>query len=161
MPDVPKRSSIADDLALIHARLERDSAKANDGADVAECLNVAFGSCKLLALDLAEQRDEARAELERLRAGQTGDEGDIRARVAEEIARAIEVDQGKRCPECDGLPASLKWGPRSFVRIGRCGAGHTWTADHAKGQWRNVATIAREHAVAPGPVEPVTDGGQP
>lgn len=33
----------------------------------------------------------------------------IRRQVAEEIARAIEVAEGNRCPECGGKAASKKW----------------------------------------------------
>lgn len=33
----------------------------------------------------------------------------IRQQIAEEIARAIEVAFGDRCPECGGKPASSKW----------------------------------------------------
>lgn len=72
----------------------------------------------------------------------------IAARVAEEIARAIEVNRGDRCPECDGKPASAKWVKRGtkHVKTGRCGAGHTW--DVTEQQWHRFdgAEIAREHS---------------
>ncbi len=56
-----------------------------------------------------------------------------RAEVAEEIARAIEVSTGARCPECGGKAASP----------GRCGGGHTWQ----KSSWVPPgAAIARDHA---------------
>jgi hypothetical protein len=65
-----------------------------------------------------------------------------RQRVAEEIARAIEVAQGIRCPECGGKAASMTW--KGATRFGRCGGGHTW--QHRTSDWVEPAAIARAHA---------------
>lgn len=63
----------------------------------------------------------------------------VREQVAEEIAQAIEVAQGDRCPTCRGKPASVKW--RGLRKLGRCGGGHEWEARH----WAAPADIARAH----------------
>jgi hypothetical protein len=49
---------------------------------------------------------------------------DARRAVTEQIAQAIEVADGRRCPECGGKAASTKW--KGLTRHGRCGGGHTW-----------------------------------
>ena len=68
-----------------------------------------------------------------------------RAKVAEEIARAIEVKQGRRCPTCSGKVASTKLNGYFVDR--RCGGGHTWTS-HEHWTAFDPATIARSHATA-------------
>ncbi len=67
-----------------------------------------------------------------------------RNRAVERIARAIEVANGDRCPECDGKPASNKWsrGRGPLVKIGRCGAGHTW--EIRSNHWVDPARVARD-----------------
>lgn len=63
----------------------------------------------------------------------------VREQVAEEIAQAIEVAQGDRCPTCRGKPASVKW--RGLRKLGRCGGGHEWEAK----RWAAPVDIARAH----------------
>lgn len=75
------------------------------------------------------------------------DRGRAVATVSEEIARAIEVANGDRCPECDGESASSKWAkprPGPVVKVGRCGAGHAWEV--RSGHWVDPAQVARDHA---------------
>lgn len=67
------------------------------------------------------------------------------ARLAEEIAQAIEVSQGDRCPTCRGKPASQGW--RGTRRTGRCGGGHTWQV----ATWPAPAAIARQHSTRKDP----------
>lgn len=68
----------------------------------------------------------------------------LRRAVAEEIARAIEVAQGDRCPECRGRAASKKWARNPNRTVGRCGGGHTWEIKHSGGPVWFPAEIARE-----------------
>jgi hypothetical protein len=68
----------------------------------------------------------------------------IRRAVAEEIARAIEVAEGNRCPDCGGKAASKKWARNPNRTVGRCGGGHTWEQKHSGGPVWFPATIARE-----------------
>jgi hypothetical protein len=70
-----------------------------------------------------------------------------RRMVLDEAAEAIELAEGRRCPECRGKPASLKWN-RSYEREGRCGCGHRWTV--RRGDWTDpVALLRRLAAAAP------------
>jgi hypothetical protein len=65
-------------------------------------------------------------------------------KLGERIARAIEVAEGIRCPECDGKAASIKRDKRHpFDKLGRCGAGHTWVHSW-RTDWKDHAAIARE-----------------
>lgn len=82
----------------------------------------------------------------------TANEPGLRAAAAsayragrEAAARDIETNQGDRCPDCGGKPASTKWVRGNGDKIGRCGGGHTWTVRPK--DWRPPAQIAR------GPVE--------
>ncbi|MEV0214374.1 hypothetical protein [Micromonospora sp. NPDC050695] len=67
---------------------------------------------------------------------------DERRKVAEEIARAIEVAEGYRCPDCGGKPAA-------FVDFGHgqkqrsCGGGHRWSVALSH---MPAAQVARQHA---------------
>ncbi|MFJ1539222.1 hypothetical protein ACIODS_11835 [Micromonospora chalcea] len=70
---------------------------------------------------------------------------DERRKVAEEIARAIEVAAGDRCPTCGGRSASTKW--KGLTKTGRCGGGHSWSMPQR--DWAQPAEVARKHATAP------------
>jgi hypothetical protein len=78
-----------------------------------------------------------------------------REQVLDEAAEAIELAEGRRCPECRGKPASLKWN-RSYEREGRCGRGHRWTI--RRRDWTDpVEVIRRLAATGPEttPIQPV------
>lgn len=83
---------------------------------------------------------------------------DERAKTAEEVARAIEVKQGRRCPECQGKAGSSK--PNGYFVDKRCGAGHTWTV-HEHWTAHDWADIARQHAQQPPQIDAAgRDGAQ-
>ncbi|WBB94113.1 hypothetical protein [Verrucosispora sp. WMMC514] len=65
---------------------------------------------------------------------------DERRKTAEAIARAIEVAQGIRCPECGGKSASTRSDGRQDQR--RCGGNHTWWSSS---RVVHPAEIARQH----------------
>lgn len=70
---------------------------------------------------------------------------DERRKVAEEIARAIEVTEGYRCPDCGGKPAA-------YVDLGHgqkqrsCGGGHRWPVPLTHPA---AAQVARQYATVP------------
>lgn len=88
---------------------------------------------------LAEQR------CGRVHLDETAIRADERRKVAEEIARAIEVRSGNRCPECGGLPGSVKYAPAwGSSPLMRCGGGHTWSGHDAYIQVHAATGLARE-----------------
>lgn len=75
---------------------------------------------------------------------ETAIRADERAKTAERVARAIEVAQGERCPECRGKAASRTVNGTQVIRRGGCG--HIWR--HRERPWLDydAAAIARQHA---------------
>lgn len=74
-----------------------------------------------------------------------------RTQTGEEIAAAIEHNEGRRCPECGLMRATIKWSTDHHTVIGRCVNNHTW--DYVPTDIRLPGDIARELVGLPNPDE--------
>lgn len=66
---------------------------------------------------------------------------DERRKTAEEIARAIEIAEAKRCPWCQGLPQGTTHDNATHQNTNYCMNRHEWST---RPVWHQPAAMARE-----------------